>query len=1169
MHFARFRKGLDPYGPCVNKILLIMKWTAAFMLAACLQVSAAGMAQTVTLSGKQLPLEKVFREIRKQTGYLFLYDESILQIAKPVNIKVRRMPLNEALKECFKEQPLEYSVLDKTILVKEKKETVDTLIRVTGVVTGTDGVPLVGATVQIKETNQAAVTAEDGRFVLEQAPANATVSISYIGYETQKVKLNKRTAISIKLRSAVSEINAVSVVSTGYQLIPKERATGSFAQPDEKMFEGRVSTDVISRLEGITSGVAFNPPGITGKQKPKITIRGLSTLYANDEPLIVVDNFPYEGDISNINPNDVESVTVLKDAAAASIWGVRAGNGVIVITTKKGRINQPLTVTLNSNITITQRPDLYYDPNFIQSKDFIGVEKWLFDKGFYDSQLSSPFGAVSPAVVILNKQRNGSISAGQAASILGELGDIDNRNDKRKYLYQNTVNQQYAINMSGSSSRNTYYFSAGYDNNKLPVVGSKYNRFTFRGVNTFMPAKDLKLIVDVNYVQNENKADNTVSAVGTSLNYPYAKLVDDEGNPLPVAYGYSEDFVQAAQSLGYLDWKFNPIQEIRSGANTTVTNSSDIVLNTSLKYTLLKGLEIEGNYRYQKYSSNYKRLATMQSFETRSQINQFSIVDAAGKVIGYNMPKGDILNQSYSTIATNSMRLTLNYDNSWEKHAVTAITGFEIKDRTDALNGFKLYGYDDATGSFQNVDALSRFPMNPQGEGQIGSGITSDGSTDRVRSYFANAGYTYNSKYTLSASARVDGSNYFGVKTNQKNVPLWSTGLKWDLDKEPFYRIRWLPYLKLRATYGYNGNLSRDITGITTFNYMGIPAALTNLTVASISNIGNPELRWEKVGIVNAALDYGLIKDIISGRIEFWWKKGVDLIGDTQMDPTTGLDVYRGNFAQIKAKGIDITLNTKNIDRNFKWRTTLIFSSAKDKVTRYDAKAYPGWLLSSNTNIIPLVGSLVHGMYSYRFAGLDPETGSPQGYDAEGKVSKDYVYLTDPTTFQELKFHGSATPLYYGGFVNHFSFMDISLSVNIDYKFGYYIRRSTFMPYDLIYNQGIHKDYYNRWQHPGDEKRTNIPALIYPIDPTKYGFFRYSEATVEKGDHIRLQDIRLDYTIDRTRWHRLPVENVVLYLYASNLGILWRANKLGIDPAYPEGGIPNPRTFSFGCNVSF
>jgi|ADGO01.1.fsa_nt_gi TonB-dependent Receptor Plug Domain. len=432
-----------------------------------------------------------------------MYNKKQLEQAKPVTLHLLSASLEQALDACFRGQPFTYAIQKKLIIVKEKNDSYglaenlvnvsqsNSLIDVRGRVLNEGGSPVASVTVSVKGTATSTVTDMNGEFSLTTIDEDAVLVFTHISMETFELKVSGKKELLIKLKTKVSELGNVMVtVSTGYEEIPKERATGSFTTVDNKRFNEQVGTNVLDRLPVVTNSMSAMPYRIF--KSSQITIRGLSTLSGSISPLIILNNFPYEGDINNINPNDVESVTLLKDAAAASIWGAKAGNGVIVINTKKGKFNQPLSIEFNSNISVSEKPDLYYLKN-ISTSDFIDVEKFLFSNNYRFSDTGQanrpPF---TPVYEILFRERNGLISSEEAAASIDRLRAIDVRDDFSKYFYQNAVNQQHSGQFKGRVRECKLFLSTGIDRN-INNLDAFYQRINIRSENSYRLSKLLQL----------------------------------------------------------------------------------------------------------------------------------------------------------------------------------------------------------------------------------------------------------------------------------------------------------------------------------------------------------------------------------------------------------------------------------------------------------------------------------------------------------------------------------------------------------------------------------------------------------------------------------------------------------------------------------------------------
>jgi TonB-linked SusC/RagA family outer membrane protein len=1163
----------------IDKRKWIMRINILFLLITlCLvQVSATTLAQKITLKEKDATLISVFEKISKQSGVEFLTTEELLIHAKAVSIDVKNEELGAVLQKIFDGQPLSYSINDKVIAISKKDPTfldrvVATLVNIDirGMVLDEQGNPLVGAVVKVRETTQAASTNEKGEFYIPDVDEKSTIIVAFVGYEPKELKPKKNMG-AIRMVIANNALEEVKItVSTGYQTLSKERATGSFTQVDNELINRSVGTNVLQRLDGVTSGIIFGKVANRANTTlssiggdPGISIRGRSTMFSNTEPLLVLDNFPYDGDYNNINPNDVESITILKDAAAASIWGVRAANGVIVITTKKGSKNQVPTVSFKSDLTITGKPDLYKVPQ-LSSKEFIELEKYYFDNGYYDISLNYlPFNFQTPAIDILDNEKKGVISHEMAASKLDALGNIDARNDYKRYFLRNPINQQYALSIKGGGIHNQYYISGGYDKNLYSLVSDSYNRFNLTTNNTFYFLDD-RLTINSRFLFSKNKSrSNPLPFNIDSQLYPYMQLVDRNGQGLPVSRDYRQKYKDDLSNIGLLDWNYNPFNERNNDNNRSSLTDNQLSLQVNYK-VLPKLLDIDLNYQFQQGTTTRNNISGLSTYNTRLQINQFSQTATDG-TMNYPVPLGAIAQISDDKYKSNAGRLQLNYHQIFgNNHEITALAGTEIKDYNSFASFRQLYGYNEETATDYPVNFGSYPQRIGYSNGQLSYVNNQMGITDRFFSYYGNASYTYNKKYIFSTTARRDESNLFGVEANQKGVPLYSLGLSWNINKEKFYRSSFLPYLRLRLTDGYNGNLNKSLSAFTTAQNAGINT-LFNTPQLRIINPPNPALIWERVHVRNAGLDFGFKNNIISGSIDFYTKKGTDLIAASPVAPQTGVAQFTGNTGSLLTKGMDVSINTINLKGRISWNTNLLFNYVKDKVTEYRMDRAPNSNYVSIGYFNPYVGKPYSALFAFPWAGLDNK-GNPQGY-LEGKVSTDYASILNSTSDQDLEYIGSAVPTLFGSLRNNIEFKGVQFSFNISYKFGYFIRRSSFNG-EIRYQQA---DYDHRWKKNGDEKSTDIPSLIYPMDFQRSEFYNGSEVLVERGDHIRLQDIQLSYTFSN-KITQQAVKNLKVYVYINNLGIIWRANKLGLDPDYVGGGsyrTPDPRSFAIGLSGNF
>lgn len=998
--------------------------------------------------------------------------------------------------------------------------------------------------VEVKQTVQ---SDGEGNFTLPGLRGKQLLQFRHLGYQPLDTVMvfPLKEKLIVLLYAAVAQLNEV-VVSTGYQSLPKERATGSFHQLGQELLDQRVGANIIDRLTNLSSSVLVDQRN--GGEK-KMQIRGMSTLQGNlASPLIVLDNFPYEGDIENINPNDIESITILKDAAASSIWGARAGNGVIVLTSKKGKFNQPLAINANVNISLRQAPNLF-SANQLSVASAIAIEKDLFGKGAYDYLLTNDARQpTSPVMEILNQVRSGQLSQQQGDAQLATLASYDLRNDMQQYLYQAALRQQYALSINAGSEKNKHFFSAGYDSAKENLRGNASQRITLRYDNTLSLDKNWEIQTGVSITKSRTTYNSPLAYGGlpssTAGTLPYARLADDDGNAQALDIYYRKAFTDTAGKGKLLDWKYRPLDELHnSDISTTLT---DLLLNFGANYKATAWLRASVKYQYHQWWGDTRENNNIASYATRDLVNKFTQVNNGQ--VKYIVPASGILQQKNTTKQSHSLRAQLDIDQRWgASHQLNAILGSEVRDLETNASVAHIYGYDEDQLVLVPMDFANTYPIfaNLNGASYVPNYQNIDLLVNRFLSFYGNAAYTFKDRYTVSASARKDASNIFGVATNHKWQPLWSVGAAWQLNKEKFYQLAALPKLSLRATYGLSGNINPSATALTKIRYNSPSTGNLNLPSVYIMDPPNPNLRWEKIETFNLGVDFGLQHNRLSGSIEYFKKNATDLFNSVGFDPTTGVNTTVQNSASLRGGGIDANLNIKVMNRAFKWNAGVLFSYVTNKVVE---NLNPSSLLgftSSGRVIYPAIGYNPYLVVSNRWAGLDPVDGSPRGY-VNGEISKDYTALAR-NPLEDQVVHGNALPPYFGAWRNNFSYKGFSLAVNISYRFNYYFRRPA-LSYTNLYQRLVgYEEYEQRWQKPGDELRTNVPSQIYPANARRDSFYLNSEATVERGDNIKLDEVFLSYDMPLRKGGAF--KSMRFYVFGNNLNVmLWKANKVGLDP---------------------
>lgn len=1038
-------------------------------------------------------------------------------------------------------------------------------------------IPLQNVTVTIKNTDWKTSSDIMGEF---SVPTNRgdTLILTHVGHESREVLLRDgMDKIDVVLTNNSLAIQEVTI-NTGYYSIPKERSTGSFGIITKEQIERGASSSLLERLEGMTTGLnldRFNIQGESGKETNSFQIRGLSTIESNAQPLIIIDDVPYNGDLQIIDPNTIESVTLLKDASAASIWGARAGNGVLVVKTKQGKFEQRTQISFRSTVDVGEKPDLYYSNSFLPAEEVMLFEKAMFNYKSYPERNQT---AIPQYVEYLIANRDNQLSDVELVEREAFLSNQDTRRSALDHLYRKSSDQQYTLNISDGGSRYAYHISGSWNKNRSIHEGSHDSRKVFTFNNTFKVSRSTELVLVANY-SAINSRDNKVTYSDLSLQTygisPYLNLVNDDGGAAAIPYGFRSIYQDNASQLGLLDWRYRPVDEI--DLNQHMGKQEEYRFSFSLTQKIIASLKARILYNYRTSSGGGTQLARANSYYARNMINRFT--QQNGERI---VPNGAILTDLGNTTGTdNTARLQLDYDwNTNEQQSIYAVAGAEIRQSVLENSPLtRLYGYDeDLKTGVSQLNFNQRYNVRPTGTANInipvGNYLT---NTDRYLSYYANASYNLKEKYILSSSVRWDGSNIYGVKANQKGVPLWSVGTSWDISKEEFFNVASVGYLRFRITYGSSGNTNHNISAYPIV-YYAIDQT-TGLRSAIMTNPGNPYIKWEKINTVNVGLDYRIFADRISGSVEYYNKNSSDLIADQYLDPTKGLSPgflptlnSKTNYANLRTKGLDVNVTTRNMVKQLKWNSTFLFSYVRDEVTHYVPSS-----LSSNESIAmyfyPItrppvqVGNSLNTVYALPWNGLNAQ-GMPSVME-EGNEVTDYRAYYNNFPVAELLNAGVRAAPYFGSLRNDLSWKGFDISILLLYKFGHVFKRTSMGSGDE-FRYNFHADYYKRWKQPGDEQFTDVPATI-PIERVNdlqvlaaNNIYKNSSILIHSASYLRLQDITLGY---RFKNDRLKLKNCRLFLQLRNMGLIWRENEEGIDPEYPNARYPVPFSSTLGITL--
>ncbi len=721
------------------------------------------------------------------------------------------------------------------------------------------------------------------------------------------------------------------------------------------------------------------------------------------------------------------------------------------------------------------------------------------------------------------------------------------------------------MNVAGGSNNYQYYASFGFDKSHPSEINVKDQRITLRINNTWQPIKKLNITTEINITKSDLKSKNAnTTGINPAIKHVYNKLYNNDGTPNSIAYKYRKYYIDTLNTDYLFDWHYYPLQE---SENADISEANTVMrIMGMVEYTIIKGLKASIQYQYQNSNGENKKISSLNTFENRDAINRFANFDPQNNIIVYPIPIGSKYVQSYNKLNSWDFRTNLNYSRSFGKSSINAIAGWEVREIEQEIQQMpEQFGFDENTNTFQNL----KYGFWPERPNNFITELTPNltlarGYLNRFGGYFSNASYNYDQKYTISISGRVDQSNFFGVKANDRIVPLWSAGLLWDISNEGFYKSNKIPFLQLRATYGYNGNVTPGTSPFATAQYYQ-PAPPTNLPYATIVTAPNPVLRWEKVRNINLGLDFGLAQNVLSGSIELYKKNGIDLISPIVSAPSTGFKNFNGNNASIVTKGIDIDLKNRNAWGKIRFNNQLRVSYNTNKVTKYRVPPPPGFQDPlAYTYSIPIEGKPLDRIYTYNWAGLDPSNGDAMLY-IDGKKVNSTEYTT--AILKDLIYSGRMNPTYFGSFRTELAYKNLEISLGLNFNFGSKFIRSSFDGIVQDEANFNHIDYLEAWKKSGDEKTTNVPQFLDSYPDNRYMVYNQSSILVERGDNIRLQDIRLSYDLTSHVSSRLMVTGANVFLYLDNVCRIWKASAVNPDTKNALEYNPNLRSICLGLNI--
>lgn len=1006
-----------------------------------------------------------------------------------------------------------------------------------GRVTDTAGAPLIGASIQVKGSAIRTTTDETGAFKLSNLPSAAILSISILGYEPGTFAVDNQSTLQVTLKQAAHNIKDVTVVSTGYQTISRERAPGSFSVIDPARLEGKLKPDLKSSLEGQAAGVVLTKEGA-------LEIRGVSTFLANKDPLIVVDGYQIAGGLETINQDNIESITILKDAVAASIYGAKSSNGVIVITTKRGRAGD-LQVSYKGSYGTVLKPDLSY-LHRTNSADYIDAEIDLYNQnpnGFLNTY--NAYGYLSRVNYLLVAKSQGLLSEKAVNDELEQLKKNDGIGQIEKYLFRNVQTQQHHVSLSGGSDRSRLNASVKYIHNENNTIRNADSRLIADIRNDWKPRKNISigLLSNINYATTTNPVrswNEFLAYTSSSLLHPYDLIVDPEtGQPQDI-YAVNPRKVDRYNAIpGLKQLSYNPLEDLKN--ETSRSQNLQLRLGGNIAVTIIDGLSVEAGGTWTRGNTLSRTIYNKNSFRLRNYYNDATSISNPAK---HYFPEGGMLAEARNINEAYTFRGQITFNRTFfNKHRVSAIAGSEISRDTYDYNTLPTrVGYNEQAGTFaafNNIDfnngTYNADLLNAGGRPSLSNGSIAY-RDNRFVSWYANGAYEFDNRFLLSGSIRLDQTNFFGTDPKYRYKPLWSAGGTYKLSNEKFFKVSGIDRLYLRGSYGINGNISLN-NGPFLIITPGSFSTLTGDISYSISSPPNNTLRWEKTNIINAGADVALLHNRLQLTLDYYFKNSNDLLASDAIDPTLGYASLTKNVGRVKNTGIEVSINADVIKKNdFAWNLFLNASYNFNKVTKYNyTYQYPSTITSG---AIRKEGDPLDALYAFKYAGLD-KNGIAQYYNSKGeKVVGGSVEVND------LVYAGTLRPKYAFSLTNSFRYQHFDLSFMVIAKLGHVLRTDAFTGSNYI-NRNVAQ----RWRKPGDEATTIYPQLTsWNMDMF---YLPYAENFVQSANYLKLRDVTLSYGIDRQVLRRIGFSSAKIYLQSRNL-VTIVANRDGRDPETSE-----------------
>ncbi len=1050
-----------------------------------------------------------------------------------------------------------------------------------------EGEALPGVT--IKRNGQAVgVTDAKGAYEISVPAGSNELEFRFIGMEPSIVKLKNvvaNQAVEVTMKSDAGQLN--EVVVTGYQDIAKPKMTGSAVTISGNDLMERYTPNLLSNLEGRVAGLST--------YGGELKVRGTSSLYAETSPLLVVDGLPVEGRLEDINQYDIASINVLKDAAATAIYGARASNGVIVVTTKNAHQKGKIDVAFTANLTLKENRNMDYNDNFyMNAEQQVKKESEYYDWYYTSGTQSDPVGStlsgynygngpVSPLSYAYYRAYKGDITMDELAQIKQQLSKNNFAKEYAREVYRQQVMQEYNLSLRSRSEKSQNNLTLNFAHDNAGIINTMDQRFTANYKGSFDVTKWLTTNVTINGVFNKSRGrgdDATSLANDVWSHAAYETMYNADGS-IRNMYGICEgNELWGGGGEGTVDLSSNPIDEFYN--NTVNSRRTHLRLNGELLFRILPGLTASVMGVYESDQQRRVWLATEDSHPARVLHNAYydpnrltnPLIPATGGFRQTRNTQGD-----YWTT-----RGQLNYGKKFGKHEVSAIAGLEFRGTLSKGTNSLLLAYDDQlqTGRAADINFFDLYdqqysPYYKSGSGgynarsyaynpYIKNGMDNILEVEhRYGSGYFNATYTYNDRYNVFASFRKDYADVYGLNSKYRGKPLWSVGGAWNIEQEDFMKeVKWVNFLKLRYSYGATGNIYQGATSYLTAT-TGSTNSYTKLPLATIQSPANPNLRWEQTRTNNVGIDFSLFNNRVRGSIDYYHKAAQDVFANKSLDPTTGYSSMFVNSANLRNNGIELQVTADwfrpTTRKQIGWSTSLTLAHNSNKVTNvYNPSTYAYQMLSN-----PFVeGYPASALWSYRFAGIDDGSVSGPGetlwYGDGGTIT----HSVQGASTDVMEYSGQTDPKVILGMDNRLEWNGFSFSIMLAYYGGHVMRCLQEREVTSTSMGGTQPLYLlNSWT---PENPTTTPGFGQ-YGSSSIGNESYNgNNSVYDASFLKIRNIVFGYEFPRTIVNRLKLSRLAFNFQIDNPKALWTANGKGIDPETLSVRTRSNYTFSLFVN---